>query len=110
MTVWGRVVGSSCGSEWPLFREHLSVPFRLFRRTHPAVIITMSSDSPAAVITSAPIKKLAVYGLGQFGFAMTKLFSDKHPSIPIEAYDPVEVRTRHTISQSFRPTTSVRHY
>jgi glycerol-3-phosphate dehydrogenase (NAD(P)+) len=30
-----------------------------------------------------------VYGLGQFGFAMTALFSAKHASIPVEAYDPV---------------------
>lgn len=54
----------------------------------------------AAAITKTAPKKLAVYGLGQFGFAMTELFSAKHPSVPVEAYDPVTVRT---LPYSFLP-------
>lgn len=52
----------------------------------------MASNNSSIKITSALPQKLAVYGLGQFGFAMTELFSVKHPSIPVEAYDPVTVR------------------
>lgn len=53
----------------------------------------MASKSSSANITASAPKKLAVYGLGQFGFAMTELFASKHPLIPVEAYDPVTVRT-----------------
>ena len=61
----------------------------------------MASISPSAAITSAPPKKLAVYGLGQFGFAMTALFSAKHASIPVEAYDPVTVRIAMLVFSTF---------
>ena len=61
----------------------------LARLLWPTHTFIMAAHIPKVV--SAPPKKLAVYGLGQFGFAMTELFSAKHPQIPIEAYDPVAV-------------------
>lgn len=53
----------------------------------------MASSTSSAQITASAPHKLAVYGLGQFGFAMTELFASKHPLIPVEAYDPVTVRS-----------------
>lgn len=67
-------------------------PLEISSTCPPLEYIAMASNSPSVAITAAPPKKMAVYGLGQFGFAMTELFSAKHPSIPIEAYDPVTVR------------------
>lgn len=43
-------------------------------------------------IINKPLSSLSVFGLGQFGFAMTSIFSDKNPSVPVIAYDPVLVR------------------